>query len=186
MLWSMFRVSSTISALFCVALAAAWAGSYSRRLSTEFPCRGQVWEIYCWRGRWYLTNEAQIRLERDPLLVIDERAQERGRRIREAIAEGRTQDALRIKDEAGRAYARIVAARANLRTIPLDRWVSARTPVAIAGVLPVCFFFALAARRRLHLSRVSRCLCPNCRYDLRATPDRCPECGWVRQSLSKL
>jgi hypothetical protein len=43
----------------------------------------------------------------------------------------------------------------------------------ITGVLPVTFLFGFAARQRPH--RTGHCR--NCGYDLRATPDRCPECG---------
>lgn len=45
-------------------------------------------------------------------------------------------------------------------------------------VLPACILLRIfnksIARRRL-----SGSLCPICRYDLRATPDRCPECGKI-------
>ena len=38
--------------------------------------------------------------------------------------------------------------------------------------------FAIAARRRKRIRMRSKS-CPSCGYDLRATPDRCPECGQV-------
>jgi hypothetical protein len=54
-------------------------------------------------------------------------------------------------------------------TIGLPHWLLA----LIAGALPGVRV-AGSARRRY---RKSRGRCPKCTYDLRATPDRCPECG---------
>jgi hypothetical protein len=48
-------------------------------------------------------------------------------------------------------------------------------PTSAALILPG----ACVARARRQRIRRARGLCPVCAYDLRATPDRCPECGTV-------
>jgi hypothetical protein len=63
---------------------------------------------------------------------------------------------------------------------PLPYWNISVTPAALAvatGLLPLCVGISgigIWIRRRW---RVQHCLCPACGYDLRSTPDRCPECG---------
>ena len=63
----------------------------------------------------------------------------------------------------------------DLLRITFPHWL----PVLVFGFLP-----ALAAARSMamHWRRYRRLLaggCPLCAYDLRATPGRCPECGWT-------
>ncbi len=46
--------------------------------------------------------------------------------------------------------------------------------IVIFGAYPI----AVLVRSLRARSRISKSCCPVCRYDLRATPCHCPECGW--------
>jgi hypothetical protein len=58
------------------------------------------------------------------------------------------------------------------RSIALPYWAIAVAFCILPGIVLLRFI------RHTHRSRVGRC--PSCGYDLRATPDRCPECGTIR------
>ena len=57
-------------------------------------------------------------------------------------------------------------------TLMVPHWMLALA----AAVLPAFWL----RRHRRHLGRLTRGLCPACGYDLRASPERCPECGAER------
>jgi hypothetical protein len=48
-------------------------------------------------------------------------------------------------------------------------------PAAIFAIAPALWLLNIGRRRRIE--KLNQGLCPTCGYDLRATPDRCPECG---------
>jgi hypothetical protein len=62
--------------------------------------------------------------------------------------------------------------------------VGLSTPLVVAAlaVLPACWLIGAFRRRRR--KRDAR-FCARCGYDLRATPDRCPECGTVATTSKK-
>jgi hypothetical protein len=58
------------------------------------------------------------------------------------------------------------------RTLTLPYWA----PLVAGAALPL-IVLRRASRQRRRRRAARRGLCPKCGYDLRATPDRCPECG---------
>ena len=73
----------------------------------------------------------------------------------------------------GFAFDSVQVGSRYVRGLFVPAWFAA----LVTGIPP-----ALGLWRRLRKRRSTLNLCPVCGYDLRATPDRCPECGAVASS----
>ena len=56
-----------------------------------------------------------------------------------------------------------------------------RSAVAVFAIAPAAWLAAVAYRRHRGRQRRQKHLCSACSYDLRATPERCPECGQIAE-----
>lgn len=63
--------------------------------------------------------------------------------------------------------------------------VSYITLVVLLGLIPAVRLLISGARLRRRHRRIARGLCRTCGYDLRASPDRCPECGTIVNAPGK-
>jgi hypothetical protein len=67
-----------------------------------------------------------------------------------------------------------------------DRHVTVRVPLwtlAFVSLVLPAIRLLFRARRRLHENLAVGGFCPSCGYDLRASPQRCPECGRGTQGV---
>ena len=178
---------TALSLLLCVAAAALWAASHRRSAgvsSTATERRGdgggELWVrdsfAQAWRGvlvvsdrRWLLGRRGGMMLLIavtpgrswlwEPAEPWPPHAWRNWRRRQPRYGFGFHRDA----SPAGAEW-------------PIYEWRIATPLWAVAlasGVLPAARLVSRLCRRRRGRSG----LCPSCGYDLRATPDRCPECG---------
>jgi hypothetical protein len=179
----LFYISSILSLLLCVATAAAWVRSYhSYQLVTieryrdySLGCiQGEVWFVVDTAG----TDEGDPTTNRDVWRSYPYSAGWR-------LLTDKSLELLPLSYLSGNArffgsyrefhfgdFYTFIGEQLNYCVLPC--WL----PVTAAGVLPLWAMIVIWRRTRGRPAVA----CSRCGYDLRATPDRCPECGATNTS----
>jgi hypothetical protein len=185
-----FNLAVILSLALSAATLGLWVRGWGTPLTWELGFRERRWDIRSWNGRLSVTNTPQVvRDLRAYQAAHDRFVQQRldlAVRHSELVAQFADAEFGSPRWETLRAAQkqyvddnmRLTAPPRNIRA----RWeatILCRMLAFAALVLPAmwlgdCWRRTHVARR---LARVG--LCKRCGYDLRATPERCPECGAV-------
>lgn len=156
--------ASALSLLLCIAMLALWVWSQApHRNELRIRCFGTQYALASDRGELLVDNspeiEDQVRQRSDAADGIQEREE-----IYKATGQwpGSVREFKQLQADSRRDFP-----AAMRYTVP--DWGIA----LLALLLPILWARKWAGQRRL----VTVGLCPQCGYDLRASKDRCPECG---------
>ena len=169
----LFTLAAGASAVVFVGVCGLWAESYRWWMA---GLRGTPWDggavVFLDAGGVYAGRYPDAAMARPPGGAAGWRFQALRNPSGGSAAES-------IESTGGLAANRWLPARAfapgptfhGLRLVVVPCWV----PALVTAVLPVAWLAGRVRRRRRRMLS----LCPTCGYDLRATPERCPECGTV-------
>ena len=155
-----FTVAAALSLLLCIATVVLWVRSYWAADSVWWNGFNRVHAIVLSRGKLGLFFQ-QINASA-PFSVTANRGHRWNQVPSDMHANGR--------EGLGFGYATLRDAYGSRQTALVPCWFFAICAGTLAAVL-------LWGRRRMRVWLRRQNRCERCGYDLRATPDRCPECG---------
>jgi hypothetical protein len=175
--------------LFCLATAFIWAGSHLPQ--AIFPRHADKWHLI---GRWScrfdsrMTGKLSIALYHDFATPIVGPQYDPGLKYNNAVLSwydrlprGFSAGAMDFFVEDEKDF----ATDATRHDLWLGQVIWLSVPYWFAWIiwLPLLIFVHRRWHHRQSRARFKQGLCVTCGYDLRATPDRCPECGTPRQPV---
>jgi hypothetical protein len=165
----LFNLVATASLLLCGALVVFWVRSFWATDAIEFQQGGEQWELASEFGRLRVGNTPQLHLHLVALSNLDKQVRLRPTDPAQYIAERRRllrRIQILVPGPSGMPQPQL-----QVRQYELPHWAA----IAAAAILPAAWVVRWTRKRR----RVARGLCVECGYDLRASPNRCPECGAI-------
>ena len=167
---ALVTLAAALSAAVCVAASALWARSYWRQDTVAVMVGPPVqWQFTSLRGRLHANRMVfpPGRVDGDPRYV---RTVQAARKL--PLPRLRGED---LRDR------RLGPFAVQSGEVPSHRFVLVAFPhwalVALSAILPAYWLVLRRRWRRQRLREQGRC--ERCGYDVRATPERCPECGTV-------
>jgi hypothetical protein len=170
----LFNVATVLSLMLCVATGVLWVRSYR---SIDMLTIGERRQLSSWLGglHYYAMDRGTMRVDRLSSAPLPSNLRWDGAQYAAGGSRRQFHGFIVIPNGRFRFSGGIAT------VVPLPSYTAVRVPtwvvMAVTLVLPIVSLIHYRGRGGVRRNTVN--FCPCCGYDLRATPERCPECGAV-------